>query len=154
MSDPFGTDPFESSSGGFPPPVRPTTVEPCGNGIRLGAALLELLLFIVTCGIGWLIWSIVLWQQSTTPAKKILGMKIVDSKTGVPATMNQMVMRELVIKLVLIVALNYVGTFVGVDFTIGLGNLVTLASGIMVLASASRQAVWDHVAGTVVVDAR
>ena len=62
MSDPFGTDPFESSSGGFPPPVRPTTVEPCGNGIRLGAALLELLLFIVTCGIGWLIWWVVLWQ--------------------------------------------------------------------------------------------
>ena len=138
----------------FPPPAFPTSPVPVGNGRRFGAFLLDGLLAIVTCGIGWLIWSIVLWQQSTTPAKKILGMKIVDSKTGAPATMNQMVMRELVIKLVLIVALNYVGTFIGVDFTIGLGNLVTLASGIMVLASASRQAVWDHVAGTVVVDAR
>lgn len=138
----------------FPPPAFPTSPVPVGNGRRFGAFLLDGLLAIVTCGIGWLIWSIVLWQQSTTPAKKILGMKIVDSKTGAPATMNQMVMRELVVKLILIIALNYVGTFVGVDFSIGLGNLVTLASGIMVLASASRQAVWDLVAGTVVVDAR
>lgn len=138
----------------FPPPVFPSSPVPVGNGRRFGAFLLDGLLAIVTCGIGWLIWSIVLWQQSTTPAKKILGMKIVDSKTGAPATMNQMVMRELVVKLVLIVALNYAGTFVGVDFSIGLGNLVTVASGVMVLTSATRQAVWDHVASTVVVDAR
>ena len=138
----------------FPPPAFPTSPVPVGNGRRFGAFLLDGLLAIVTFFIGWLIWSIVLWSQSTTPAKKILGMKIVDSKTGVPATMNQMAERELVVKLILIVALNFVGTFVGIDYTIGLGNLVTLVSGIMVLASASRQAVWDLVASTVVVDAR
>ncbi|MFM9083389.1 MAG: RDD family protein, partial [Actinomycetota bacterium] len=127
-------------------PVAPV---PVGNGRRFGAFVLEGVLTIVTCGIGWLIWAIVLWQQSTTPAKKMLGMKIVDAKTGAPATINQMVTRELLVKLLLIVALNYFGTFVGVDFTLGLGNLVTLASAIMVLTSASRQAVWDLAAGTV-----
>lgn len=138
----------------FPPPSMPVAPVPVGNGRRFGAFVLEGVLTIVTCGIGWLIWAVVLWQQSTTPAKKMLGMKIVDAKTGAPATINQMVTRELLVKLLLIVALNYCGTFVGVDFTLGLGNLVTLASAVMVLTSASRQAVWDLAAGTVVVDAR
>ena len=78
MSDPFSTP---------PPPPPPTgsgglgstgayyaggSVVPCDNGVRLGALVLDVLLAIVTCGIGWLIWSIVLWQQSTSPAKKLL----------------------------------------------------------------------------------
>ncbi|MBM3717647.1 MAG: RDD family protein [Actinobacteria bacterium] len=138
----------------FPPPSMPVTPVPVGNGRRFGAFVLEGVLTIVTCGIGWLIWAIVLWQQSTTPAKKLLGMRILDAKTGAPATMSQMVRRELLVKLLLIVALNYAGTLVGIDFSLGLGNLVTLASAIMVLTSTSRQALWDLAAGTVVVDAR
>ena len=137
----------------FPPPSLPAMPTPVSHGRRLGAFLLDGVLTILTCGIGWLIWSIVLWQQSTSPAKKMLKIRIVDAKTGAPATMNQMVMRELVSKLVLVVALNYLGSFIGIDFALGLGNLVTLASGVMVLTIASRQAVWDYIAGTVVADA-
>ena len=137
----------------FPPPAFPVSPIPVTNGRRFLAFLLDGVLTILTCGIGWLIWSVVLWQQSTSPAKKMLKMRIVDSRTGAPADMNQMVKRELVSKLVLVIALNYLGVFIGIDFAIGLGNLVTLASGVMVLATASRQAVWDYIAGTVVVDA-
>ena len=136
MSDPFGTDPFESSSGGFPPPVRPTTVEPCGNGIRLGAALLELLLIIVTCGIGWLIWWVVLWQQSTTPAKKMLGLRIVDLNTGAPATMQQMLLREGLGKIV-------IGAITS--------GLVSLVSAVLILVTPTRQGVWDYLSKTTVV---
>ena len=88
MSDPFSSPPP-------PPPSNNSSsfsagVVPCGNGVRLGALLLDSLLFVVTCGIGWLIWSIVLWQQSTSPAKKMLNLKIVDINTGAPASMVQM----------------------------------------------------------------
>ena len=137
----------------FPPPSFPMAPTPVGNGRRFGAFLLDGVLTVLTCGIGWLIWSVVLWQQSTSPAKKMLKMRVVDARTGAPATMNQMVMRELVSKLVLVVGLNYLGLSVGIDMAVGLGNLVTLASAVMVLATAPRRAVWDHIAGTVVTDA-
>lgn len=148
----------------FPPPQLPdaypiSAPQPCGNGIRFGAFLLEALLTIVTCGIGWLVWAVVLWQQSTTPAKKMLGMRIVDVETGAPATMNQMLKRELGIKVVLPLVLNLisgavvVGDQLGSD-QVGLGSLVFLVSGVMILVNQKRQGIWDVVAHTTVVRER
>ena len=37
---------------------------------RLGAYALDFALAICTCGIGWLIWSIVVWGQGQTPGKQ------------------------------------------------------------------------------------
>ena len=37
---------------------------------RLGAYLLEQLLFLVTLGIGWIIWALTLGGKGQTPAKK------------------------------------------------------------------------------------
>lgn len=136
MSDPFGTDPFESSPGGFPPPARPSTVTPCENGVRLGATLLDALLFIVTCGIGWLVWDIVLWQQATSPAKKMLGLRIVDLNTGAPATMQQMLLREGLGKIV-------IGAVTS--------GLVSLVSAVVILVTPTRQGVWDYLSKTTVV---
>ncbi|MSV59007.1 MAG: hypothetical protein F2891_00245 [Actinobacteria bacterium] len=137
MSDPFSTP---------PPPPPPTgsnsfgssgsgSVIPCDNGVRFGALLLDSLLFVVTCGIGWLIWSIVLWQQSTSPAKKMLKLKIVDFNTGAPATMTQMLLREGLGKIVL-------GTITGIT---------GLISAVLILVVPGRQGVWDYIAKTTVV---
>lgn len=141
MSDPFSTP---------PPPPPPTgsgglgstgayyaggSVVPCSNGVRFGALLLDVLLAIVTCGIGWLIWSIVLWPQSTSPAKKMLKLKIVDFNTGAPATMTQMLLREGLGKIVL-------GTITGIT---------GLISAVLILVVPSRQGVWDYIAKTTVV---
>jgi uncharacterized RDD family membrane protein YckC len=93
------------------------------------------LLFVVTCGIGWLIWSIVLWQQSTSPAKKMLKLKIVDFNTGAPATMTQMLLREGLGKIVL-------GTITGIT---------GLISAVLILVVPGRQGVWDYIAKTTVV---
>ena len=108
---------------------------PCGNGVRFGALLLDSLLFVVTCGIGWLIWSIVLWQQSTSPAKKMLNLKIVDINTGAPATMVQMLLREGLGKIVLSAITGIVG----------------IISAILILVVPSRQGVWDYISKTTVV---
>jgi len=121
-----------------PPPVSIQAATPAqlaSAGSRIGAALLDILLMIVTLFIGWLIWSIVLWKQSTSPAKKMLGMTVVDANTGAPATIKQMVMREVLGKWV-------VGSVAGI---------VTLASLVMLWATPRRQAVWDYIGTTVVV---
>ena len=120
------------ATGGQPGPMNGQLVSPWG---RIGAALLDGVLMVVTLWIGWFIWSIVLFKESTSPAKKILKMRIVDANTGAPASMQQMVMREIVGKMVL-------GWVTGV---------VTLASVIMLWVAPRRQAVWDYVGTTVVV---
>ena len=108
MSDPFSSPPPSNNSGSFG-----GNVVPCGNGVRLWATVLDGLLFIVTCGIGWLIWSIVLWQQSTSPAKKMLNLKIVDINTGASASMQQMLLREVLGKIVLSTVSSGVSTLIG-----------------------------------------
>lgn len=106
-------------------------------GRRVWALILDVLLMIVTRLIGWFIWSIVLWKQSTSPAKKMLGMQIVDANTGAPATMQQMVMREVV------------GKWVVGSVAAGLANV---ASFVMLFITPKRQGVWDYIGGTTVVD--
>jgi uncharacterized RDD family membrane protein YckC len=134
MSDPFSTPP--------PPPPsndsgsQASGVVPCSNGVRLWATVLDGLLFIVTCGIGWLIWSIVLWQQSTSPAKKMLNLKIVDINTGAPASMQQMLLREVLGKIVLSTVSSGVSTLIG---------------AVLILVVPSRQGVWDYISKTTVV---
>ena len=134
MSDPFSSPP--------PPPPsndsgsQASGVVPCSNGVRLWATVLDGLLFIVTCGIGWLIWSIVLWQQSTSPAKKMLNLKIVDINTGAPASMQQMLLREVLGKIVLSTVSSGVSTLIG---------------AVLILVVPSRQGVWDYISKTTVV---
>jgi len=135
MSDPFSSPPPpppSNNSGSF---GAGAGVVPCGNGVRFGALLLDSLLFIVTCGIGWLIWDIVLWQQSTSPAKKMLNLKIVDINTGAPASMVQMLLREGLGKIVLSAVTGIVG----------------IISAVLILVVPSRQGVWDYISKTTVV---
>lgn len=133
MSDFPPPSPFDSVPGSTP---AGDSVVPCGNWVRLGANLLDGLLFVVTCGIGWLVWSIVLWQQATSPAKKMLSLRIVDLQSGAPATMQQMLLRELLGKLIL----NSVT-----------GGLVSLVSAVLILVTPTRQGAWDYLSRTTVI---
>lgn len=123
------------SGGSFVPAGTSPAVAPVSVGTRVGASLLDVLLMIVTLGIGWLVWAVVLLKQSTSPAKKVMGLVIVDVNTGAPATMTQMVLREIVGKWVL-------GSVTGV---------VSLASFVMLFVTPNRQAVWDYIGTTTVV---
>ena len=115
---------------GVTPPV------PVNNGARFWAAVLDGVLMVVTLFIGWIIWSVVLYSQSTSPAKKILGLQIVDVKTGAPATMQQMLLREVLGKMVL--------------GPISRG-VTSLVSAIMILVMPNRQGIHDYIAKTVVI---
>lgn len=125
-----------TSSHGTVPMYGVAAPVPVNNGARLWSAILEVILMVVTLGIGWLIWSVVLYSKSTSPAKKILGLQIVDAKSGLPATLQQMLLREVLGKLVL------------GPVSQGATGLI---SAIMILVMPSRQGIHDYIAKTVVV---
>ena len=108
-------------------------------GARLGSHLLEALLVIVTLGIGWLIWSFVLWGRGTTPGHKVLRQYIVNEKTGQDFTWGQMFVRELLIKGILVPLLS--------AFSFG---IVYLVDSLMVTRD-DRKTLHDRICGSVVV---
>jgi uncharacterized RDD family membrane protein YckC len=119
----------------------PTGVRLSSAGRRLGEYLLDTLLLIVTLFIGWFIWSLIVWKDGQSPAKLLLGMRVIKRETGTPATFGTMAMRELLGK-TLIMGL------IGVA-TIGIGSLIL---NFMLVWDRERQQLWDKVAGTLVVD--
>lgn len=65
---------------------------------RLGSFLLEVLFIIVTLGIGWIVWSLIVWGKGTTPGHQVVRLYIVDEKTGKTATWGHTALREFVMK--------------------------------------------------------
>lgn len=107
-------------------------------GRRLGGYLLEGLLAIVTLGIGYIIWMLVVFARGQTPGKQALGMHVVRLGTGRPAGFGTMFVRELIAKPV-----------------IGVLSFVTLGIvSFWLLWDANNQELWDKVMGTIVVDGR
>jgi hypothetical protein len=66
---------------------------------RLGAAALDTVLMVVTFGIGWLVWALILWNEGQTPAKKILKLRTYSFESGTVATWGHMSVREFLIPL-------------------------------------------------------
>jgi uncharacterized RDD family membrane protein YckC len=105
------------------------------KGKRLGAALLDGLLVVVTLVIGWLIWWIILWSKGQSPAKSILKMRVYKLDAGRAANTGEMALRELVGKWLLNIVPFY--------------GIVAAA---FVLFDPQSQALWDKIAGTVVIE--
>ena len=61
---------------------------------RLGQLLLEYALFIVTLGIGYLVWFLIILGQGQTPGKQVLKLRVYNSTTGKPAKWGHMFIRE------------------------------------------------------------
>ena len=57
---------------------------------RLGSALLDSLLAMVTLGIGWIIWAFTLSGSGQTPGKKLLNQTVMDLDTGKPMKLGRM----------------------------------------------------------------
>ncbi len=73
---------------------------------RLGAYALDAVLAVLTLGIGWLIWSLVVWGEGQTPAKKILKIRVRHFETGSVATWGHMAVREFLVPLTVVIAAN------------------------------------------------
>lgn len=68
---------------------------------RLGALFLDAALLLATLGIGWIIWSLVVWGEGQTPAKKILKIRVYAAETQNRVTWGHMAIREFLVYLTL-----------------------------------------------------
>ncbi|MFT5223038.1 MAG: putative RDD family membrane protein YckC [Glaciecola sp.] len=118
-------------------PAFPQGVVPTAPFKRLGAALLDQLLATVTLGIGWIIWAAMLAPNGQTPAKKLLGMRVIDATTMQPAGMSKMLLMRGVVG----------GLVASFALSITLGVLA-----FMPFWDRKNQNVWDKVSATYVVD--
>ena len=73
---------------------------------RLGAYALDGALALLTLFIGWIIWSMIVWGEGQTPAKKILGLRVYSSISKSKATWGHMAVREFLIPFALVIALS------------------------------------------------
>jgi uncharacterized RDD family membrane protein YckC len=101
-------------------------------GQRVAAGALELLLFGVCLGVGWLLWWIVLWDHGTTPAKSVLKLRVVRLDGTTPSTWR-MAAHELLAK--------------------GLLPLILVTSAVA-LVDDRRRSLWDQATGLVVISDR
>lgn len=112
----------------------PQGVELAAVGRRIGAFFLAIPLFIVTLGIGYIVWGLIVWTGGQTPALQVLGMRCWRPETGRVPGFWWMALREIIGR--------WAEEILGI-FTLGL-------SFILMLVRRDRQCLHDLIAGTVV----
>ena len=170
-----------------PPPLAPAApgqLRYASVGKRLVGYLIEgvgvNLVSQLTCGIAGiaaLVWSIILWQEGLTIGKKFLKLRVIDIRTGQPATMQVMLMRQVVYPLVVFVpivvglVMFYVyllqssltfesdaqlaspTAFIALLFFIALSGIVSLVDALWILRKGPYpQRLVDYFAKTTVID--
>ena len=117
-------------------PLPSGLVSPWG---RLGSYLLESLLVLVTLYVGWLIWAAIVSGKGQTPARQLLGQRVVHAQTGVPVGFGTMFFVR-----------GIVGGLVA-SFAIPLTLGILL---FMPFWDRSNQTLWDKISSTLVVSSR
>ncbi len=114
------------------------TPELCTVGKRFGEYCLDVLLFIVTLGIGWLIWTLIILGRGQTPAKQILNMRVVDADTGQVPGYGMMFVREFLCK--------------GLISIVASVTLIGVVLYFWLTWDDRNQELWDKMVNTVVVE--
>lgn len=121
---------------------------------RLAGAVLDGALISLTLGIGWVIWYLIVARGGRSPAKQLLGMRVIRADSAV-AGLGRMLIRDLVVQV--IAFLLIVGVIVAVlgDYAgVAVSYLVFVVAALWCLWDANRQCLWDKVVGTRVVHGR
>ena len=85
---------------------------------RLGAIALDAVLMILTLGIGWIIWSMIVWSDGQTPAKKILKLRTLNQTNGRTATWGHMAIREALVPITVSAASTITGGIAGIAWIV------------------------------------
>ena len=120
------------------------------RGQRLAGHIFEVALFGLTLGVGWLFWFANVGRGGQTPAKRLLGMRVVDGE-GRPASLRRMVVREVGLKVLAFVVLDLLLLSMEVDGGVDLafaGVVAWLVAALWCAWDGNRQCLWDKVAGT------
>jgi uncharacterized RDD family membrane protein YckC len=114
--------------------MLPQGVELASSGRRIGAWFLAIPLAIVTLGIGYVIWGLIVWANGQTPALQVLGMRCWRPEDGRVPGFWWMALREVVGRI-----------------AEGILSFITLLiSLILMLTRPDRRSLHDLIAGTVV----
>ena len=131
-------------------------------GRRIGAFFLAIPLVIITLGIGYLIWGLIVWPNGQTPALQVLGMRCFRPEDNRVAGFWWMALREIVAGFSEGTLTGGAGTSAGqagtsaggagrsAGGTGALGAIIGLISLILMLTRPDRKTIQDLVAGTVV----
>jgi len=114
--------------------VLPDGVELASTGRRIGAYFLAIPLAVITLGIGYLVWGLVIWRKGQTPALQVLGMRCWRPETQCVPGFWWMALREVVGRLA-----------DGI-----LGPITEIVSLVLMMTSQDRKSLHDLIAGTVV----
>jgi uncharacterized RDD family membrane protein YckC len=114
--------------------VLPEGTELASVGRRIGAYFLALPLAIVTLGIGYIIWGLIVWGNGQTPALQVLGMRCWRPETNRVAGFWYMALREIPGRII--------------DGILSFITLIT--SFVLMVTGKERKALHDWIAGTVV----
>jgi len=109
---------------------------------RLGAIVLDATLIFITFGIGWLIWSFIVWGEGQTPAKKILKLRTINFTNGRPATWGHMGIREVLVPMSVSIASTLTG---------GLALIAWIIVEIVFYSSKNQRTLRDYWVKTAVV---
>ena len=115
-------------------------------GKRIEALALVPLLFIVTLGIGWLVWCVIEWTGGRTPSYRVLGLRVVRASDDRPIRLVRSLARSAICLLLIIPTIVVCGV-IGISFVFG-------ASAPEGLFRQPRAAPWDRLTATRVVDGR
>ncbi|HJN91650.1 MAG TPA: RDD family protein [Dehalococcoidia bacterium] len=108
---------------------------------RLGGAILDSLLMVVTFYIGWLVWLYFTAPDGQTPAKKLLNMYILKD-TGEPVTAGQVWLRDVLVETIVFGVIS--------AFVVG---VATLIDAVWILFDKDHQTVHDKMLNTIVIHA-
>ena len=128
------------------------------KGQRIGAHLLDALLGVITLGIGYIVWSLVIFDRGQTPAKQVLNFRVVSVSKRRCVGRAKMVVREWVLKgwlgcLLPILALTL--TDAQADWfylVLAAWCVLWLASVTLLMVDGRNRAGWDLALGTVVIN--
>lgn len=118
---------------------------------RLGGFGLELILVPCTFVFGWVGWWIIAWADGQTPAKSLLHQHTVSASDGMLASFGRMAVREAVGKGIGAI-LVLVGAYLALPPVAAVGVLYGVVGAALAVPDPRRRALWDRVAGTVVVE--
>jgi uncharacterized RDD family membrane protein YckC len=114
--------------------MLPQGTELASVGRRIGAWFLAFPLAIITLGIGYVIWGLIVWGNGQTPALQVLGMRVWRPEDNRVAGFWWMALREIVGRIVE-----------------GILSIITLiTSFVLMVATREHKALHDLIAGTVV----
>ena len=142
--------------------MLPRGTELASPGRRIGAFFLAIPLAIITLGIGYLVWGLIVWPSGQTPALQVLGMRCFRPEDNRVPGFGWMALREIVAGLEAGSPSGRAGTMTGeAGMPAGgagtaaggagiLGSIIGLISFILMLTRPDRKTIHDLVAGTVV----